>query len=72
MYLPGKELDWKWWTLPQIRQYIQDGGLDDEKMLEGVFDFEFGEEFLVLVIEYADVPEKQEAYFHRMSKVRMN
>jgi hypothetical protein len=37
-----------------------------------VWDFEFGEEFLVLVIEYGDGPEKQEAYFHRMSKVRLN
>ena len=41
-------------------------------MLEGIYDFEFGEEFLVLVIEYVGGPEKQEAYFHRMSKVRMN
>jgi hypothetical protein len=41
-------------------------------MLEGVYDFEFGEEFLVLVIVYVDGPEKQEAYFHRMSRVKMN
>ena len=27
---------------------------------------------LVLVIEHVGGPEKQEAYFHRMSKVRMN
>lgn len=53
-------------------QYIQDGGLDDEKMLEGIYDFEFGEEFLVFVIEYVDGPEKQETYFHRMNKVRLN
>jgi hypothetical protein len=51
---------------------LQSDGLDDEKMLNGVYDFDFGEEFLVLVIEHVDGPEKQEAYFHRMSKVRMN
>jgi hypothetical protein len=72
VFLPGKELDWEWWTLLEIRRYIQEGGLDDEEMLEGIYDFEFGEEFLVLVIEYVRGPEKQEAYFHRMSKVRMN
>ena len=72
VFLPGKELDWEWWPILEIRQYIQDGGLNDEEMLEGIYDFEFGEEFLVLVIEYIDGPEKQEAYFHRMNKVRMN
>ncbi len=41
-------------------------------MLEGIYDFDLGEEFLVLVIEYVGGPEKQEAYFHRMSKVRLN
>jgi len=41
-------------------------------MLDGIWDFEFGEEFLVLVIEHVGGPENQEAYFHRMSKVRMN
>ena len=72
IFLPGKELDWEWWDLNRIRKYIQDGGLNDEEMLGPVWDFEFGEEFLVLVIEYVGGPEKQEAYFHRMSKVRMN
>jgi hypothetical protein len=72
VFLPEKGLDWEWWNLNRIRQYIQDGGLNDEEMLEPVWDFEFGEEFLVLVIEYMDGPEKQEAYFHRASKVRMN
>jgi hypothetical protein len=72
VFLPGKELDWEWWTILEIREYIQDGGLDDEQILEGIYAFEFGEEFLVLVIEYIDGPEKQEAYFHRMNNVRMN
>jgi len=41
-------------------------------MLEGVYDFEFGEEFLVLVIEFVNGQENQEAYFHRLSKVKLN
>ena len=40
-------------------------------MLEGIYDFEFEEDVMV-VTEYADRQEKQEAYFHSMSKVRMN
>ena len=47
-------------------------GLNDEEMLEPVWDFEFGEEFLELVIEYAGGPENREAFRHRMSKVRLN
>jgi hypothetical protein len=62
----------KWWDLDRIRQYLQDGGLDDEKMLERVWDFEFGEGFLVLMVEYVGGPERDEAYFQRMSKVRLN
>ena len=31
-----------------------------------------GKESFVLVIKYVDGPEEQEAFFHRMSKVRMN
>jgi len=72
VFLPERELDWEWWDLNRIRQYIQDGGLNDEDILDPVWDFEFGEEFLVLVIEYVDGPKSQNAYFHRMSKVRMN
>jgi hypothetical protein len=72
VFLPEKAFEWDWWTPREIRQYIQEGGLDDGKLLEPVWDFELGEEFLVLVIEYVDGPKSQNAYFHRMSKVRMN
>jgi len=72
VFITENELDWEWWTLSEIRQHIQDGGLDPERTLEPVWDFEFGEEFLVLVIEYLDGPSSQNAFFHRMSKVRMN
>ena len=49
-----------------------EGGLDDEELLGGLNNFDFGEEFLVLVIEHVEGPENQAAHFHRMSKVRMN
>jgi hypothetical protein len=41
-------------------QFIQDGGLGDEKMLEGIYNLELGEEFLVLMIEYVGELVKQE------------
>jgi hypothetical protein len=72
VFLPGKELQCVWWTLPQIRQYIRDGCLNDEEMLDGIYEFEFGEDFLVLVIEFVDGPRSQNAYFHRMNKTMMN
>jgi hypothetical protein len=59
--------EWEWWTVLEIRDHIRHGGLNDEEMLEGLKDFDFGEEFPVLVIEH----EKQ-AHFHRMCKVRLN
>ena len=29
----------EWWDLNRIRQHVQDGGLDDQGMLEPVWDF---------------------------------
>ena len=72
VFLPGKELNYEWWSVLEIREYTHQGGLDDDELLGGLKDFDFGEEFLVLVIELVDGQEKQEAHFHRMSKVRMN
>ncbi len=72
VFLPGKDLEWEWWSMNDVRQYIRDGGLDDRELLDGMKDLDFGEEFLVLVIEYVDGPQKQEAHFHRMNKVRLN
>jgi hypothetical protein len=70
--MPNKHLEWEWWDLKRIRKYIQDGGLNDDEILDRIYEFEFGEEFLVLIIEHEDGPKSQNAYFHRMSKVWMN
>ena len=58
--------------MAEIRDYIREGGLDDEELLEGLKGQDFGEDFLVLVIEYVDGPEKQKAHFHRISKAKLN
>jgi hypothetical protein len=72
VFLPGKGLDWEWWAVSHIREYIRQGGLDDVELLDGLKVFDRRDEFLVLVIEHVDGPGKQEAHFHRMSKARMN
>jgi hypothetical protein len=72
VFLPDKKMEWEWWSIPEIRDYIQEGGLDDREMLDGLEESRTAGEFLVLVIEYVDGPRKQKAHFHRMSKVQMN
>jgi len=72
VFLPGKELDWEWWSLVEIRDYLREGGLDDNEVLEGLSDADVGEDFLVLVIEYVDGPAQQKAHFHRISKAKLN
>ena len=72
VFLPGKDLNWEWWSLVELRDYAREGGLDDKEMLEGVNEPDFGEDFLVLVIEYVDGPKTQQAHFHRISKAKMN
>jgi len=71
-FLPGRELEWEWWSAAEIRDYVQRGGLDDRDFLEGLTPSEIGEEFFALVIEYDAGPEKQEAHFHRINKAEMN
>ena len=72
VFLPGRELQWEWWSMAEIRDYIQQGGLDDRELLAGLTESEIGEEFFVLVIEHATGPQGQEAHFHRMNKAKMN
>jgi hypothetical protein len=36
VFLPGIELDWEWWTLLEIRRYIQEGGLEVQPKTIGV------------------------------------
>lgn len=72
VFLPGRDLDWEWWTVSELRDYIQLGGLDDAELLEEVDDLDAEQEFLVLVIEFLCGWENQHAHFHRMAKVSMN
>ena len=72
VFLPDRELEWEWWTVPQVRDYIRQGGLDDERILEGLAEYDLGEEILVLIIEYANGPESQRAHFHRLNQAHRN
>jgi len=45
-------------------------GVFQEHAVRSVRNFDVCEEIPALVIEYVGGPERQEAYFHRMSKVR--
>ena len=57
MFLPGRDLNRKWWTIAEVRQYIHERGLDDRNMLGPLDEFDFAEEFLTLVIEYVNYQE---------------
>ena len=72
VFLPEQGLEWEWWGMPEIQEYILEGGLDSREMLEQLGETVSADEFLVLVIEYVDGAEKQKAHFHRMSKAGMN
>ncbi len=72
VFLPENGLEWEWWNTLKIREYILEGGLDDEDILEGIKDVEPSAEFLVLVIQHVGGSSTQKAHFHRMSKARMN
>jgi len=54
-----------YWTIDQVREYLKAGGQTDDRF-EALFDdFEFGEEFLVMIIEYPGTTESTPCTFTR-------
>jgi len=72
VFLPDRGLEWEWWGIRELQDYILEGGLDSREMLEGITLPVPADEFLVLVVEYMGAPDKQKAHFHRMSRAGMN
>ncbi len=53
----------------QIREYVRQGGRDDEELIEGLKDLDFREEFLVVIVE--DDASMTQVHFHKMNTVGM-
>jgi hypothetical protein len=61
-----------YWTIDRVRGYLKTGGQTDDGFEDLFDDFEFGEEFLVMIIEYLGDNKKHAVHVHKITKVGLN
>jgi hypothetical protein len=61
-----------YWTMDQVRWYLKTGGQRDDGFEDLLEDFEFGEEFFVMIIEYLEDEKKHAVHVHKITKVGLN
>lgn len=67
-----KEVEYDFWATPKIQAYLKSGGQNDEGFLNLLFELDFGEEFLVMIVEFLDEEYRQAVHVHRITKVGLN
>jgi hypothetical protein len=74
--LPDREcacsLDPEFWPLHQAQAYLKNGKQSDEGLIELLFDFDFEQEFLAMIIEYDDDTRRHVVYVHKISRMGLN
>jgi hypothetical protein len=66
------QVKYEFWPWPTMRAYLIKGGETDAGLIDLIQDFDFGEEFLVMIIEYAEGVEKHAVHVHRVNRVGLN
>lgn len=51
---------------------LEAGGQSDEGLMELLVDFDIGEEFLVMIVEYDGTAARQAVHIHKITKVGLN
>jgi len=55
-----------------MQAYLEKGGETDEGLLKLIEDFDFAEEFLVMIIEHVDGSKKHAVHIHKITRVGLN
>jgi len=66
------QVNYNFWPITVMRAYLEKGGEADEGLIELIRDFDFGEEFLVMIIEHVDGPKKPAVHVHKITRVGLN
>jgi len=66
------QVEYEFWPITVVQAYLEKGGETDEGLLDLIQDFDFGEEFLVMIIEHVDGPKKHVVNIHKITKVGLN
>ena len=67
-----EEVQYSYWPLPKISDYLQHGGKTEDGLMNLLIDFNFGEEFLVMIVEFAGDNSKRAVHIHKITQVGLN
>lgn len=62
----------EYWTTPEVTAYLKAGGQTEGGYLELLFDLDFGEEFLVMIVEFLGDKSKHAVHIHKITRVGLN
>jgi hypothetical protein len=66
------QVKYEFWPVSAMQAYLHKGGETDAGLIDLIQDFDFGEEFLVMIIEYVEGVEKHAVHIHRVSRLGLN
>lgn len=61
-----------YWPIDKVRAYLTRGGQSDDGFQDLFDDFEFGEEFIVMIVEYLGDESKHAVHVHKITKAGLN
>jgi hypothetical protein len=66
------QVHYAFWTTPEIQAYLKAGGQADDGFVELLLDLDFGEEFLVMIVEFLGNENRHAVHVHKITKVGLN
>jgi hypothetical protein len=66
------QVKYEFWPITSMQEYLEKGEETDDGLIELIRDFDFGEEFLVMIIEHVDGPKKHAVHIHKITRVGLN
>jgi hypothetical protein len=67
-----EQVQHEYWTTPEIQAYLKAGGQSDDGYLDLLFDLDFGEEFLVIIVESLEDESRHSVHVHKITRVGLN
>lgn len=66
------KVSWEIWDIDRMRAYFAAGGISDQGLDNLLQDFGFGEEFLVMIVEYDGSVKRHVVHVHKITSLGLN
>ncbi len=67
-----EECRYSYWPISQVTVYLQSSGLTDEGYRDLLDVFEYGEQFLVMIVEPLDEGRRKAVHIHKITRLGVN